>query len=153
MFVGYLLHMITEKPSVADAIDRAKIGFLTAVKEDGQPQTSPVWIHRVGEEIVVYNRPTARRLTSIGANSRIALNLRGDRRGHAAVTLEGQAVVDDSLPPSNALPGYVDKYLEDIRRLGWTPESFAADYSIPLRITVTRVRAWGVDGWDESDDA
>ncbi len=145
--------MLSETQGLNEAVDRAKIGFLTAVNAGGQPQTSPVWIHRDGDDIIVYNKPTAARLRSIDANPRVAINLRGDRAGHAAVTIEGRAAVDDSLPPATDLPGYVDKYSEDIEHLGWTPESFASDYSLPIRITVTRVRAWGLRGWDESGDA
>ena len=145
--------MLSETPGLIAAIDRAKVGFLTAVNAAGQPQTSPVWIHRLGDDLIVYNKPTAARLRSIGANSHVALNLRGDRAGHAAVTLEGRAVVEESLPPATDLDGYVDKYSEDIQHLGWTPESFASDYSVPIRIRVTRVRSWGVQGWDETQDA
>ena len=32
--------------------------------------------------------------------------------------------------------------------LGWTPESFSTDYSVGLRITVTRVRSWSVEKLD-----
>jgi hypothetical protein len=34
----------------------------------------------------------------------------------------------------------VEKYAPLIERNGWTQESFAADYSVPIRITVRRVR-------------
>ena len=145
--------MLFETQGLIEAIDRAKIGFLTAVNAAGQPQTSPVWIHRDGDDIIVYNKPTAARIRSIDSNQRVSINLRGDRAGHAAVTIEGHAAVDQTLPPANDLPGYVDKYREDIAHLGWTPTSFASDYSLPIRITVTRVRAWGLKGWDESGDA
>lgn len=145
--------MISEKKDLIGALDRALIGFMTAVNSNGQPQTSPVWFHRDGEDIVVYNRPVAARLRSIERNDRVALSLRGDRRGHAGVSLEGTAVVDESLPPAFELAGYLDKYASDIEHLGWTPESFSGDYSVPLRMTVTRVRAFGISNWSELDDA
>lgn len=145
--------MLSEKPGLADALDRAPIAFLTAVNALGQPQTSPIWFHRDGDDIIVYNRPSAARLRSIPDNSRVAFNLRGDRSGHAGVSLEGTAVVDESLPPATDLEGYVDKYRDHIAHLGWTPESFASDYSVPIRLTVTRVRAFGLDSWDERRDA
>ncbi|MEA1902456.1 MAG: pyridoxamine 5'-phosphate oxidase family protein [Actinomycetota bacterium] len=145
--------MISDKDGLVAALDRAPIAFLTAVNASGQPQASPVWFHRDGEDIIVYNRPTAARLRSIPGNSRVAFNLRGDRRGHAGVSLEGTAVVDESLPPATDLEGYVDKYRSHIAHLGWTPESFAADYSVPMRLTVTRVRAFGLGKWDETKDS
>ena len=145
--------MISKKQGLVEVLDRAHIGFLTAVNASGQPQTSPVWFHRNGEDIVVYNRPVAARLRSIPANSKVALSLRGDRLGHSGVSMEGEAGVDESLPPASVLPGFVDKYADDIADLGWTPESFSADYSVPLRIAISRVRAFGLEGWNETGDA
>lgn len=136
--------MLSSKPGLNEAIDRSLIGFLTAVNAAGQPQASPVWFLRDGEDLIVYNRPTAARLESIVSNPRVALNLRGDRQGHAGVSLEGTAEVDESLPPAHQFPEYVEKYADEIAGLGWTPESFAADYSVGIRMSVTRVRAFGL---------
>jgi len=36
----------------------------------------------------------------------------------------------------------VEKYAEEIEKLEWTPESFAADYSQPVLVTPTRVLTW-----------
>jgi PPOX class probable F420-dependent enzyme len=146
-----VISMLSDNPRLTETLDRAHIGFMTAVDGSGQPQTSPIWFHRDGEDIIVYNRPTARRLVSIVSNPKVALSLRGDRFGHAGVSLEGIAVIDESLPPSTYLPGYVTKYAGDIADLGWTPESFAADYSVGLRTTVTRVRAFGLKKWNEAE--
>ncbi len=137
--------MLTSNTGLAKALDSAIIGFLTAVNGRGQPQTSPVWYIRDGEDLVVYNRPTAARLRSIVGNNRVAFNLRADRRAMSGISLEGTAVVDSDLPSAVDFPGYVDRYGEEIARLGWTPESFSTDYSVGLRITVTRVRNWGVE--------
>lgn len=136
--------MLSNTEGLPQLLDQELIGFMTAVKENGQPQTSPVWFHREGDDIVVYNRVKARRLRSIATNSKVALNLRGDRRGHVVVTLEGTAVVEPELPPAKDFPGFVEKYGEDIAALGWTPDSFSSDYSVGIRMTVTRVRASGV---------
>ena len=137
--------MLTSETGLAKALDSAIIGFLTAVSGRGQPQTSPVWYIRDGEDLVVYNRPTAARLRSIANNDRVAFTLRADRGAKSGISLEGTAVVDSSLPPAVDFPGYVDRYGGEIADLGWTPESFSTDYSVGLRITVTRVRNWGVE--------
>ena len=137
--------MLTSDTGLAKALDSAIIGFLTAVNHRGQPQTSPVWYIRDGEDLVVYNRPTAARLQSIANNNRVAFTLRADRGAKSGISLEGTAVVDSSLPPAVDFPGYVDRYAGEIADLGWTPESFSTDYPVGLRITVTRVRNWGVE--------
>ena len=133
--------MLSTTEGLPRLLDQELIAFLTTVREDGQPQTSPVWFHRDGNDIVVYNRPDARRLRSIETNSRIALTLRADRQAYSVVSLEGTAVVDEDLPPAELFPGYVTKYADEITNLDWTPDSFSDEYSVGIRITVTRVRA------------
>ncbi len=143
--------MLLSRPGLSEALDVALIGFLTAVNESGQPQSSPVWFIRDGDDLIVYNRPTAPRLTSIASNPRVAFNLRGDRQGHAGVSLEGTAHLEEDLPPAYRFPGYVEKYSHEIAGLGWTPESFSADYSVGLRMKVTRVRAFGLGRLGEGE--
>ena len=137
--------MLTNKPLLAKVVDRDLIGFITAIDEGGQPQTSPVWFVRDGEDIVIYNQPDTPRLASIAANHKVAFNLRGDRQAIGAVVTEGTASKDESLPSALDFPGYLEKYAGEIERLGWTPESFSADYTTGLRLAVTRVRSWGLD--------
>jgi hypothetical protein len=72
---------------------------------------------------------------------RVSLNLDGNGEGGDVVVVLGSAAVTDDLP-ANALPSYVEKYAAFIARNGWTPESFAAEYSVPLRITATRLRGF-----------
>jgi PPOX class probable F420-dependent enzyme len=136
--------MLTDNQRVTEALDLAEVGFLTAVNPEGQPQTSPVWYLRQGDELIVFNRPSSPRLESLQGNPRVSLTLRGDRLGSGLLTLEGTATVDTGLPPAHEIPEYVEKYGDSIHRLGWTPEEFASDYSVGLRVRVTRVRAWGV---------
>jgi hypothetical protein len=59
--------------------------------------------------------------------------------------MEGRARLDPDLPPADQIVAYLDKYHEDIERLGWTPAQFASLYSVPLRIEITRVRAWEIE--------
>lgn len=137
--------MLTERPEVCQALDRALIAHLTAVSPRGQPQSSPVWFLRVDHEIVVYNRPNSPRLASIAGNGRVSLVLRGDPEAEGAVIVEGDASVDPGMPPAHERPAYVAKYAGPIEKLGWTPESFADDFSIGMTIMPRRLRAWGVD--------
>ena len=43
-------------------------------------------------------------------------------------------------PPADRVPEYVTKYAERLEANRWTRGSFAADYSVPLRMTITRIR-------------
>lgn len=144
----YLGRMLTDNAKAAAILDRDLIGFLTAVNESGQPQTAPVWFWRDDDDLVVYNRPTSPRLTSIAANPRVSFSVRGDIRAAGALILEGSAAIG-GLSPAVDTPGYVAKYEREIERLGWTPAIFSDMYSEGLRITVTRVWAWGLDALGE----
>jgi PPOX class probable F420-dependent enzyme len=140
----YRIWMLSNTEGLPQVLDSELIAFLTAVNEDGQPQTSTVWFQRNGEGIVVYNRPDARRLRSIETNARVAMMLRADRQGHAVISLEGTAAVENDLPRAKDLPGYEEKYADEIADLGWTPDSFSDEYSVGIRIAVTRIRASGI---------
>ncbi len=104
----------------------------------GAPQPSPVWFWWDGESILVYSQPDTPKLRNIAANARVALHLNDDGRGSDVVVISGRAHVSDD-PPGDRVPAYVEKYLELIEGNNWTPASFAADYSVPIRITPTRV--------------
>lgn len=137
------MSILTDSEQLLAILDRELIGFLTAVNTESQPQTSPVWYIRDGDDLVVYNKTATPRLAAVSVNPKVSFNLRGDIRASGAVTLEGVAKVE-SLLPAKDFPGYVDKYGREIERLGWTPESFSDDYSVGMRIAVTRKRTWGL---------
>jgi PPOX class probable F420-dependent enzyme len=132
-------------PSGARAIARLtdeKIIWLTTVRANGQPQTSPVWFLYEDGEFLIYSLPGTARTANLDANPRVSLNLDGNGEGGDIVAIEGTARVDTDAPPSSEVAAYQEKYASMIARNGWTPESFAADYPHAIRITPVRSRAW-----------
>ncbi len=118
------------------------IGWLTTVSPQGAPRPIPVWfLWDGGGSILLYSRPGKRKLRNIAVNPKVSLNLDSDRLEADIVVCWGEIRVSDD-PPSNEVPAYVEKYAERIAALGWTPESFAADFSVPLRIELTRIHGW-----------
>jgi PPOX class probable F420-dependent enzyme len=126
----------------ADRLHDELIAWLVTVRPDGQPQPSPVWFLWQDPEILLYSQPRAGKLRALRHNPRVALHLDGNGRGGDVVVLEGTAGIDPSAPPPDATPEYVAKYGEAIRGNGWTPTSFAADYSVAVRIRAERARVW-----------
>jgi len=120
----------------------AVVIWLTTVRPDGQPQTSPVWFLWDGERFLLYSRPRSQKVPNIRGNRRVSLNLDGDRDGGEIVTIEGTGEIDQQSPPANEVQAYVGKYREHIKRLGSEPEPFARAYSVPIRITPTRRRVY-----------
>jgi PPOX class probable F420-dependent enzyme len=126
----------------AERLGSEIIVWLVTVRADGQPQPSPVWFLWQDPDVLMYSKPNTAKLRNLEANPRVALHLEGNGLGGDVVVLEAVAEVDPSAPPASAVPEYVAKYRERIAALGWTPESFAADYSVPLRIRPRRARVW-----------
>jgi PPOX class probable F420-dependent enzyme len=114
--------------------------WLTTVTSDGQPQSTPVWFHWDGKTFLFYSQPGRPKLANIASNPKVSIHPVGDPDAEDAVTFEGTAVVDVSVPPGDQIPEYISKYLELIDGFGWTTASFAADFSVPVRVTPTRIR-------------
>ncbi len=118
------------------------IVWLTTLRRDGQPQTSPVWFLWDGETFLVYSRPGAGKLRNVGTSPRVSLHLEGDGTGGDNVIFEGVAELPPDALPATGVRGYIEKYRRTIEQYGWTPESFAVDYPHAIRIRPTRVRIW-----------
>jgi PPOX class probable F420-dependent enzyme len=116
--------------------------WLTTVSPERQPQSTPVWFLWDGSTFLVYSRPDTPKLANIASNPKVSVHLDGDAAGNDVVTFEGNAEVLRDQPPADQVPAYAEKYRGPIGDYGWTPESFAADYSVPIRITPTRDRIW-----------
>jgi PPOX class probable F420-dependent enzyme len=118
------------------------IGWLTTVRADGVPQSSPVWF--VVHEAAIYLRsqPNAAKLRNISTHPAVGFHLDGDGNGGDIVTMEGTAEVLDEAPPG-LMDAYLAKYDQLIRtRMGATPEQLEAQFSSTIRITPRRARAW-----------
>jgi PPOX class probable F420-dependent enzyme len=119
---------------------REKVAWLTTVRRDGQPQSSPVWFLHVDGEIVVYSKPTTQKVRNVQANPKVSLHLRDVDDGSDIVSIEGTAEIDESYASAAAIPQYVTKYRSMIKDLNMDPDSFAASYSVPIRIRPTKIR-------------
>jgi PPOX class probable F420-dependent enzyme len=126
---------------VAQVLEREVVVWMTTVRRDGQPQASPVWfVYDDATGFTIYSRPDAQRMRNIARHPRVSLNLDSED-GNRVIIAEGIAVATEG-PPCDADSGYLEKYLERMTRLGYTPERFAAEYSSMVRVAATR---WRVD--------
>ena len=119
---------------------REKIAWLTTVRRDGQPQSSPVWFLYVDGEIVVYSKPTTQKVRNVQSNGRVAIHLRDVDDGSDIVSIEGTAEIDEAYPAAAAIPAYVTKYRAMIKDINMDPDSFAKSYSVPIRIRPSKIR-------------
>jgi PPOX class probable F420-dependent enzyme len=117
-----------------------RLAWLTTVSPRGTPQPVPVWFLWDGDaSILLYSRPGTPKLRNIAENPRVALHLDGNGQGGNIVVCVGHASVSTD-PSADEVPEYVEKYAGLIERNRWSPASFSADYSVPLRIAITRIR-------------
>jgi len=128
--------------AVEGRLAREPIVWLTTVRSDGQPQSVPVWFVGDGSSFLMYSQPNKPKLQNIAGNPKVSLHLRGTETGSDVVAIEGSAERAAGDPPADRVEPYIDKYRRLIEEYGWTPASFAEDYSEPVRITPTVVRTW-----------
>ena len=134
-----------DSPAGARAEQRLRteqILWLTTVRADGQPQSSPVWFLWDGETFLVFSQPDAQKLRNLAANPRVAVHLESDGTGEEVLTVDGTAAVHPDVPPSDRIEEYRVKYREGIQAMGSTPAELARDFSVAIRIRPSRVRAW-----------
>lgn len=122
----------------AALVEDAYVVWLTTVRPNGQPQASPVWFVVDDGEFLIYSLAGTARTANISNNPLVSLNL-DSNAGADVVTIEGTAWISDG-PNSLDHRAYQDKYAEGMTRIGHTPESFAARYPVPIRVTPTRWR-------------
>ena len=128
----------------ANALERLQsepLAWLTTTHPDGRLSSSLIWFLWRDDELILYSRDNAK-IRNISANPNVAFNLNSDNQGGSVLTIQGTARIDRDYPASDQIPAYTEKYDARIERLGTTPEGFAADYSVPIRITPTTYRAW-----------
>lgn len=117
--------------------------WLTTVAADGTPQPNPVWFLWDGaSSLLVYNRADAVRLRHVARRPNVSLNLDGNGKGGDIVVLAGTAQRDDSVAPPDANDDYLGKYRADMERVSGSVEEFAAQYPVPLRIEIRRIRGY-----------
>jgi PPOX class probable F420-dependent enzyme len=124
---------------VARRLREEQVVWLTTVTPAGAPLPRPVGFLWDGGDIVsVYSQPGAR-VRNIAANPKVTLNFDGDGHGGDVVVLSGTAQVDRSAPTEDAHAAWLEKYAAQIAGFGMTPAAYAARFSVPLRIRLTRV--------------
>lgn len=118
--------------------------WLTTVAQDGTPQPNPVWFlweaGAGGNSVLTFSQSGAKRLEHIKRNPHVSLNLNSTRTGGDVTVVLGTAEVIAGDP--STFPDYVAKYRSDIERISGSVEAFANDYSVPMRIHLSRVRGF-----------
>jgi PPOX class probable F420-dependent enzyme len=141
---------VTELPEPARTraehrLRHQQTAWLTTVRPNGQPQSSPVGYLWDGTGFLVITQPRAAKVRNLRANPRVALHLELDETATddgGVLSIEGTATVEPGPPPAAEAAAYVARYREEIDSQGLTAEAVFADYSTVIRVTPTRVRSY-----------
>jgi PPOX class probable F420-dependent enzyme len=127
----------------AERLASMTLGWLTTVRTDGQPQSSYVWFHFDGKDLLIASQPGTPKVRNIRGNPKVSFHLDGDGSGGGVLAIDGVAEVVDGDPPAERVGAYLAKYDDVIRTvLQTTPEELRREYSTTIRITPSRLRAW-----------
>ena len=121
----------------------AAVLWLTTVDPGGQPQTSPVWFHWDGRDVVVFSRPDARKVANVRGDPRVALHLDGAAPDDTVVTGEARAACEPVDAARRA--AYAEKYAAWLARLGTTADAYLAEFVTPIVLRPTRWRVYRSD--------
>ncbi len=121
-------------------IETDVVAWLTTIAPDGRPQSSVISFLREGGTILFYSEPDTPKLRNIAHSPQVSFHLQSDPYGDHYLVMEGTAAIDRSVPPSDVHPAYLAKYLEPHAHWRMEVADVARDFSVPLRITPSRVR-------------
>lgn len=126
----------------ARRLDEEQVAWLVTIDGSGTPQPVPIWFIWDGESALIYSQPNQAKIRNIERSGRASLNFNSDFHGGDVVVLTGAAEVDTAAPSVDQNPAFVEKYAEGFVSIDMTPETFAASYSVPLRVTPTKLRGF-----------
>jgi hypothetical protein len=93
-----------------DILTTAPFVLLTTFRRDGTAVPTPVWVVRIGDELVVWSNPTAGKMKRIRRDPRIEIGpctRRGKALGRA---IPGTARILENSELAAVLPALIDKY-------------------------------------------
>jgi PPOX class probable F420-dependent enzyme len=119
------------------------VGWLVTVAADGTPQPNPVWFLWDGETALIYSIANQAKLKNIERNPNVALHLDSRDGGDDVVILTGTARIDPTATTIDRNEPYVDKYRDEIKRIGFAnSRRMAEKYTVPIRFSPTKVRGF-----------
>ncbi len=122
---------------VASRLKKELVIWLVTAGAGGAPHAVPVWFLWDEETFLIYSVP-GQKVRDIEGNANVELHLNSDPEGADVVRVTGTAKVSKREPPAHQVPAYVRKYREQIKGFGWTPQVFAEQYHVAIRVRPAR---------------
>ena len=138
------------RPSIAAALEREAVVWLSTIRPDGSPHLVPLWFVWDGRDIQARSKPDAQKVQNLRANPRAMVAV---GRPGAAFDVELFEAVAELPGQTDALPGqFTSKYDDLASEAGVALDQFGALYCQPIVLHPTRWLGWGGPGWMATDD-
>jgi PPOX class probable F420-dependent enzyme len=118
--------------------------WLTTIDSSGIPQPKPVWFIWENNSFVIFSQAKAHKVEHIRKNPNVSLHFNSaDEKGEKRLIIfTGTAVIDKKSPPLNKIRAYMRKYKSGMIAMNVTPDQFANEYSVAIRIVPAKLRGW-----------
>jgi PPOX class probable F420-dependent enzyme len=128
--------------NVRRRVQEEYILWFTTIDLHGMPQPAPTWFwwDEAACNFLIYSMTNARRLNYLRQNNQVALHFDGYGTGSGIIVFTGHAHISPSEPPADGHPAYVAKYRHWMGSKFGSPEAFAAEYTVALRVDPIKVR-------------
>src|SRR5467141_3596225 len=131
--LGILVDVVAPGRHVQSRLKKELVIWLVTAGRNLHPQAVPVWFLWDGKSFLIYAVPGVK-VRHVKANPYVELHLNSDAVGDDVVRASGYATIPKSHPPAHGVPAYMRKYRGQIEALRTTAESFADQYSYPIRV-------------------
>ena len=138
------------RPSIAIALEREQVIWLSSVCPDGRPHLVPIWFLWDGDSIVVFSKPDAQKVRNIRAEPRVMVAIGQPGFDFDVELVDGVAELPGGPIARHLSDALAGKYAGLVDGAGITVDRFAAIYSQPIRIRPTRWLGWGGRGWNDA---
>jgi PPOX class probable F420-dependent enzyme len=118
------------------------VGWLVTVSPDCRVQASAISFLWDGATILIYSKLGTPKLRNIAAHPQVSFNLNSDPYADHILVIEGVASVEPECAPSDVHPAYAAKYHSPLEHWGMDEAQTAGEFSVAVRITPTRIRAY-----------
>lgn len=123
-------------------LETERIVWLTTVNATGVPQPSPVWFVWHDDAVLIYSQPHAPKVRAIRQNETVALNFNATDTGGNVVVFRGVAELVEPSPIPSTVEAFMAKYRASMNGPEVTVESFDAEYSQLIRVSLTALRGF-----------
>jgi PPOX class probable F420-dependent enzyme len=138
------------RPSIAAALEREAVVWLSTIRPDGAPHLVPLWFVWDGRAIQARSKPDAQKVQNLRANPRamVAIGQPG-----ASFDVELFEALAELPGQTEALPGqFASKYDDLASAADVAMDQFGAIYCQPIVLRPTRWLGWGGPGWKATDE-